>query len=460
MHSVSRVAVGISTDSISSPSASARGAWRCRPPSGRCARLRRGEGERLRERLALASGRSVISSKEATPAALVEPAHHLPARYAGLPARREVLAESASASSGGGRPGPACRGRDHAAMLSSFPVQMRRRGRGAARAGLIPPVRAIPAAPRRVLDARGALSLPCASSRRTRGVRDASTSSTPRGARAAHGTADARADQDPAASRQTKDELLASWWSGRRTPAVRDPDDVLRAVREREEVLSTGIGNGVAIPHGKSRGRLARPRAGVTPEGGLRGARRQAGQPLLPAGRPGVGRGPARQGAEPHLAPAAARFVPRPADRGASPEEFYEIIAEAERREAVRCSRVGPAAALGCLLFFSAPATTSRSTSAGARQGGALRRLPRARLAAGPRARATGSPLGGAVALGVALRRGSTSSTRASSRPRAESPTGSPTRSACRRRGSSSTAGARARTAAPPAARARESSAP
>ena len=33
---------------------------------------------------------------------------------------------------------------------------------------------------------------------------------------------------------------------------VDDPDDVLRAVREREAVLSTGIGNGVAIPHGKS----------------------------------------------------------------------------------------------------------------------------------------------------------------------------------------------------------------
>ncbi len=33
---------------------------------------------------------------------------------------------------------------------------------------------------------------------------------------------------------------------------VQDPDEVLRAVREREAVLSTGIGNGVAIPHGKS----------------------------------------------------------------------------------------------------------------------------------------------------------------------------------------------------------------
>lgn len=34
--------------------------------------------------------------------------------------------------------------------------------------------------------------------------------------------------------------------------SVSDPEAVLRAVREREEVLSTGIGNGVAIPHGKS----------------------------------------------------------------------------------------------------------------------------------------------------------------------------------------------------------------
>ncbi len=41
-------------------------------------------------------------------------------------------------------------------------------------------------------------------------------------------------------------ELLAS------TDGVKDVDDVLRAVRERETVLSTGIGSGVAIPHGKS----------------------------------------------------------------------------------------------------------------------------------------------------------------------------------------------------------------
>jgi fructose PTS system EIIBC or EIIC component len=33
---------------------------------------------------------------------------------------------------------------------------------------------------------------------------------------------------------------------------IQDREDVLRAVREREAVLSTGIGHGVAIPHGKS----------------------------------------------------------------------------------------------------------------------------------------------------------------------------------------------------------------
>ncbi len=31
-----------------------------------------------------------------------------------------------------------------------------------------------------------------------------------------------------------------------------DPDEVLRVVREREAILSTGIGSGIAIPHGKT----------------------------------------------------------------------------------------------------------------------------------------------------------------------------------------------------------------
>ena len=40
----------------------------------------------------------------------------------------------------------------------------------------------------------------------------------------------------------------------RDTGAVGDADGVLRAVRQREAVLSTGVGDGVAIPHGKSDG--------------------------------------------------------------------------------------------------------------------------------------------------------------------------------------------------------------
>ncbi len=48
---------------------------------------------------------------------------------------------------------------------------------------------------------------------------------------------------------------------------VEDPEDVLRAVREREAVLSTGIGNGVAIPHGKSSAvPVLRMAAGLTRE--------------------------------------------------------------------------------------------------------------------------------------------------------------------------------------------------
>ncbi|HEX7119041.1 MAG TPA: PTS sugar transporter subunit IIA [Longimicrobiales bacterium] len=51
----------------------------------------------------------------------------------------------------------------------------------------------------------------------------------------------------------SKDELLRELVDiVTRSDHVDDPDDVLRAVREREAVLSTGIGHGVAIPHGKS----------------------------------------------------------------------------------------------------------------------------------------------------------------------------------------------------------------
>ena len=52
---------------------------------------------------------------------------------------------------------------------------------------------------------------------------------------------------------QTKDDLLRELVAVAAAPAGQPArDDVLRAVREREAVLSTGIGHGVAIPHGKS----------------------------------------------------------------------------------------------------------------------------------------------------------------------------------------------------------------
>jgi len=54
---------------------------------------------------------------------------------------------------------------------------------------------------------------------------------------------------------QAKDDLLRELVEVvAASGGVPDRDDVLRAVREREAVLSTGIGHGVAIPHGKSPG--------------------------------------------------------------------------------------------------------------------------------------------------------------------------------------------------------------
>jgi mannitol/fructose-specific phosphotransferase system IIA component (Ntr-type) len=51
----------------------------------------------------------------------------------------------------------------------------------------------------------------------------------------------------------TKDEILRELVAVLRDGgAVADADAVLRAVHEREAVLSTGIGSGVGIPHGKS----------------------------------------------------------------------------------------------------------------------------------------------------------------------------------------------------------------
>jgi fructose-specific phosphotransferase system IIA component len=131
----------------------------------------------------------------------------------------------------------------------------------------------------------------------------------------------------------TKDEILAELVDVvGRNGSIRNLDEVLRSVREREEVLSTGIGSGVAIPHGKS------PAvndlylvAGVKPEGVdfdaldgkavnlfflLVGPESAAGQHVKALSR-------------------ISRLLRRDSFRirltqATTPEQFYEIIAEAE----------------------------------------------------------------------------------------------------------------------------------
>jgi mannitol/fructose-specific phosphotransferase system IIA component (Ntr-type) len=51
---------------------------------------------------------------------------------------------------------------------------------------------------------------------------------------------------------ESKDALLRELVQVLAADRSIDEAEVLRAVRERESVLSTGIGHGVAIPHGKS----------------------------------------------------------------------------------------------------------------------------------------------------------------------------------------------------------------
>lgn len=52
---------------------------------------------------------------------------------------------------------------------------------------------------------------------------------------------------------RTKEEILRDLVAlATRDAGIADPQAVLQAVKDREAVLSTGIGQGVAIPHGRS----------------------------------------------------------------------------------------------------------------------------------------------------------------------------------------------------------------
>jgi fructose-specific phosphotransferase system IIA component len=113
---------------------------------------------------------------------------------------------------------------------------------------------------------------------------------------------------------------------------VEDLRAVSRAVRDREEVLSTGIGNGVAIPHGKSPGVSSLVlAAGVTAEPVDFEA--LDGQPVrlvfLLVGPE------AAAGQHVKVLSRISRLLRRESFRNrlidaASAEEFYDILAEAE----------------------------------------------------------------------------------------------------------------------------------
>jgi PTS system nitrogen regulatory IIA component len=52
---------------------------------------------------------------------------------------------------------------------------------------------------------------------------------------------------------ETKEEIIAELVDSLHVgDAINDRDKVLQAVLEREKIMSTGIGDGIAIPHGKS----------------------------------------------------------------------------------------------------------------------------------------------------------------------------------------------------------------
>ena len=106
--------------------------------------------------------------------------------------------------------------------------------------------------------------------------------------------------------------------TSRRRPAAAtglDPAVILAALEQREKLGTTGIGEGIAIPHARVPGPRAADRL-LRPPGDadrVRRAGRRAGRPGLPARRPGSREHAAAQGAGADRPPAARSRARRPA---------------------------------------------------------------------------------------------------------------------------------------------------
>ena len=117
------------------------------------------------------------------------------------------------------------------------------------------------------------------------------------------------------------------------SPKVLDKEKVRKAIFERERIMSTGVGNGFAIPHGKTDAvtdivaALRRHRRTDR----LRVTGRKARAPRLPAGRQGQPRRPAHQAPEPDLTADEQGGVPANASSSNThPAEIIDLFRQEE----------------------------------------------------------------------------------------------------------------------------------
>ena len=99
--------------------------------------------------------------------------------------------------------------------------------------------------------------------------------------------------------------------------AITDREKVLSSVLEREKIMSTGIGDGIAIPHGKSEAvkQLSAAPGNAKARHRLRGPRWRTGLCLFSFGLASKHLRASHQGSSPHLPPSQKRRVQEAADR-------------------------------------------------------------------------------------------------------------------------------------------------